>query len=326
MDPMLLLAMVLAAGAAAAIYFAVIDPLITGDAQAEKRQRMIAGTAGIERKNERGVSVAMRKDQVAQTLKELEKKEKDRNHISLESRIQQGGLQITKQQFFLYSAIFGVVVAAGTFLGTMNVLIAVLVGFVAALGLPRWFLNYRRNKRIKTFTNELPNAIDVIVRGIRSGLPLGDCIRIIASETKEPVKSEFRQIVEAQAMGISTGDAVQKLYERMPVPEVNFFAIVIGIQQKSGGNLSETLSNLSKVLRDRKKLQGKIQAMSMEAKASASIIGCLPPAVALIVYMTSPKYMELLWLTQAGKIAIAGGLTWMLMGILTMRKMINFDY
>ena len=133
------------------------------------------------------------------------------------------------------------------------------------------------------------------MRGIKAGLPLLDSLRIIAIEAPEPVKSEFRAIVETQAIGMPLGDACAKLYERMPLPEANFFGIVISIQQKAGGNLSEALGNLSRVLRDRKKMKAKIQAMSMEAKASAAIIGALPIVVMALVYLTSPDYISLLW-------------------------------
>ena len=167
--------------------------------------------------------------------------------------------------------------------------------------------------------------MDVIVRGIRSGLPLGDCMRMIANEAAEPVKTRVPPVMESQAMGLPIGEAVGKLYERVPVPEANFFGIVITIQQKSGGNLSEVLANLSKVIRDRKKMSGKIAAMSMEAKASAAIIGSLPIIVGVLVYVTSPDYIELLWTTMHGRIWLAGGVFMMVMGVLVMKKMINFD-
>ena len=130
-----------------------------------------------------------------------------------------------------------------------------------------------------SFLTVLPDAVDVIVRGIKAGLPLLDSLKMVAAEGQEPVKSEFKAIIETQTIGLPLGEACAKLYERMPLPEANFFGIVIAIQQKAGGNLSEALGNLSKVLRERKKMKAKIQAMSMEAKASAAIIGSLPPAV-----------------------------------------------
>ncbi len=132
--------------------------------------------------------------------------------------------------------------------------------------MPSWLLTRLQKRRISAFVAELPNAMDVIVRGLRSGIPLGDCLRMISYEAKEPLRSEFRIAMEAQALGLSMSDAILRMCERVPVTEVNFFAVVVRHQQKSGGNLSEALGNLSRVLRERKKMSGKIQAMSMEAK------------------------------------------------------------
>ncbi|MGH6677102.1 MAG: type II secretion system F family protein, partial [Xanthobacteraceae bacterium] len=133
-------------------------------------------------------------------------------------------------------------------------------------------------------------------------------------------------IIETQTIGIPLGDACLKLYERIPVPEANFFGIVVAVQQRAGGNLSEALGNLSRVLRDRKKMKGKIKAMSQEAKASAAIIGSLPIVVLGLVYFTSPTYIELLWTAQLGRLMLAGSAFWMFTGIMVMRKMINFDF
>ena len=231
-----------------------------------------------------------------------------------------------KRTFFTVSAISGLVFfVAGYFVGG-SLLIALAFLLVGALGAPRWFINFRRKRRIKKFLNEFANAVDVIVRGIKAGLPVNDCIRIIANEASEPVKSEFRQIAETQALGISLPDAIAKLPERVPVPEANFFAIVITIQSKAGGNLSEALNNLSRVLRDRRKMKGKIQAMSGEAKASAMIIGALPPLVMGLVFLTSPKYISLLFTEPVGNIILVVSGLWMLAGVFVMRKMINFDF
>jgi tight adherence protein B len=204
----------------------------------------------------------------------------------------------------------------------------VTIGAAAALGVgaPRWLIGYLKKKREARFIDELPNAIDVIVRGVRAGLPLGDCIRIIATETRDPVKSEFRAISEATAVGMPLAEACAKLFDRIPLAESNFFAIVINIQQKAGGSLAEALANLSHVLRDRKKMKAKIVAMSMEAKASAAIIAALPIAVMLLVYLTSPGYIELLWTKPFGRVMLAASAGWMLVGTLVMRRMINFDF
>ena len=164
------------------------------------------------------------------------------------------------------------------------------------------------------------------MRGVKAGLPLSDCLRIIATETAEPMRSEFRQIVEAQAMGLTASEAVDRLISRVPISETSFFSIVIAIQQKAGGSLSEALANLSAVLRERRKMEGKIKAFSSEARASAMIIGSLPFVVGGLVYLTSPKYIELLWTTETGQIVMAGSLVWMALGMFIMKKMITFDF
>jgi len=192
--------------------------------------------------------------------------------------------------------------------------------------LPRWIVNFLRKRRMKKFLVEFANAMDVIVRGVKAGLPLNDCIRIIANEAAEPVKTEFRIISETQALGVPLGEAVNKLPERVPVPEASFFAIVVGIQQRAGGNLSETLGNLSRVLRERRKMVGKITAMSMEAKASAAIIGALPIIVMGLVYLTSPKYISLLFTDPMGNLILGASAIWMMTGIFVMKRMINFDF
>src|SRR5690606_25965506 len=132
-----------------------------------------------------------------------------------------------------------------------------------------WFVSFRRARRVKAFLEEFPNSLDVVIRAVKSGLPLNDAVRLIASEAPEPIRSEFRRVVEGQQLGLSLPESVLRMPETMPCPEAGFFGIVIQIQSQAGGNLSEALGNLSKVLRDRKKMKAKIQALSMEAKASA---------------------------------------------------------
>ena len=210
--------------------------------------------------------------------------------------------------------------------GMRGLLGALGLAFAAGMGLPRWALGYLKTRREKAFLKALPDAVDVIVRGIKAGLPLFESIKVVAADAPEPLRGEFMAIIETQAIGMPLGDACVRLYERMPVPEANFFGIVIAIQQKSGGNLSEALGNLSKVLRDRKRMAEKIQAMSMEAKASAGIIGSLPPIVMLLVYLSTPEYISLLWTHPTGQLMLVGCVIWMSMGIFVMKRMINFDF
>lgn len=323
MDLTMLAAMILSAGAAGGLAYALLYPLLSGEARAEKRQKALAETRGPRRADR--ASTVSRRDQVAQSLKDLERREQSRHKVTLEGRIVQAGLKWSKRKFLVVSVVLGLVLGMLVLTVTANPMLAATSFFAGAFGLPRWLLGFLKARRIRKYLEELPNAMDVIVRGIKSGLPLNDCIRMIASEAQEPVRSEFRAIIEQQSLGLSIADAVGKLYERVPVPESNFFAIVIAIQAKAGGNLSESLGNLSRVLRERKKMKGKIQAMSQEAKASAGIIASLPPVVAILTYLSSPKYIELLWTTNPGKVALVVCAVWMTVGVLVMRKMIHFD-
>jgi tight adherence protein B len=164
------------------------------------------------------------------------------------------------------------------------------------------------------------------VRSVRSGLPVNEALKVVASEIAEPVKSEFRLLNESLKLGVTMEDGLKRMFERMPTPEVNFFGIVMTIQQKTGGNLSEALSNLSTVLRDRKRMQGKIRAMSSEAKAGAMIIGSLPPGVAMLIFVTTPNYIQPMFDKDFGKLMLMGCGVWMATGIAVMKKMVSFKY
>jgi tight adherence protein B len=326
MNQSALAAVAFASAAAGGVAYVFIYPMLSGEARAEKRQKALIG-AGSERKGGRGAQAgANRREQVAQSLKELEARQKTRDRVTLETKIARAGLSWTRGRFHLVSGGVGLALGFLLLLLTASPILALAGVFAGSLGLPQWVLAFLKKRRVGKFLNELPNAMDVIVRGIRSGLPLGDCVRMIANEAQEPLRSEFRAIVESQSLGIPMGESVAKLYERVPVPEANFFGIVISIQQKSGGSLSEALGNLSRVLRDRKRMKGKIKAMSMEAKASAAIIAALPFAVAVLTYLSSPAYIELLWTTQTGKVALAAAAVWMSIGVFVMKKMISFDF
>ncbi len=320
-----------AAAGAGAVAYALIYPYLSGEIRGEKRQALVVQAAARTGRTSRDKSleVATRRKQVGDSLKELEAKQKAQTKVSLDKRIAQAGLKISRVNFLALSAALGITMGLGLFLFNTDPLMAPVMGVlglvVGGLGLPNWYLGFLRKGRIKKFIEELPNAMDVIVRGIKSGLPLGDCLRIIAAESAEPLRSEFRTIVETQTLGVPVGDACAQMFERIPVTEANFFGIVIQIQTKAGGNLSEALGNLSKVLRARRQMKAKVMAMSTEATASAAIIASLPFIVTILVYLSSPKYIELLWITTTGKLVVAVSLFWMFLGVMTMRKMINFE-
>jgi len=302
-----------------------VYPLLSGEKKAESRRASIArpepATARQADKSQRS-----RREQVEGSLKDLEARRLKEKSVPLSTRITQAGLSWSIQKFWIASGIVGVAAGAAAFWMGGGLLGGVGMAFAAGFGLPRWVLGYLKTKREKAFLKALPDAVDVIVRGIKAGLPLFESIKVVAADAPEPLKSEFLAIIETQTIGMPLGEACARLYERMPVPEANFFGIVIAIQQKSGGNLSEALGNLSKVLRDRKKMADKIQAMSMEAKASAAIIGSLPPVVMALVWITTPDYISLLWSHPTGQFMLVACVCWMAIGVMVMKKMINFDF
>ncbi|MBW6423523.1 type II secretion system F family protein [Rhizobium sp. XQZ8] len=273
--------------------------------------------------------LSKRRKSVQDSLKDLEKKQQEKNRKmgdgSIKSKLNQTGLSITLAKFYIFSVLFGVFVFLVTLIAGLPLLASIGAAFVSALGLPRWVIGFLVGRRQKKFLEEFPNALDVMVRSIKSGLPLNDALRLIASDGQEPVKSEFRRVIEAQQVGLSIPEACARMMLTMPLPEVNFFAIVITIQSQAGGNLSEAIGNLSKVLRDRKKMKAKVQALSMEAKASACIIGALPFIVSLLVYLTSPGYINILFTDPRGHLILLFSGIWMSIGIFVMRNMINFD-
>ncbi|WP_209010856.1 type II secretion system F family protein [Labrenzia sp. PHM005] len=240
--------------------------------------------------------------------------------------MEQAGLTWEMRHFVIFSVVSAIIFMAISFVASGNILIAVAFAFFGGFGFPRWYVGSKRKRRFNAFLEELPNGVDIIVRGVKAGLPLGDCVKVVAREAREPVATEFRKITETQVMGISLAEAISKMPERVPLPETNFLAIVVSIQQKAGGGLAEALGNLSKVLRERKAMKAKIKALSSEAKSSAGIIGSLPFAVGGILFLIAPDYMMILFTSSSGKLIIAGCLFWMFCGIMVMRAMINFDF
>jgi tight adherence protein B len=315
----------LAATAIGGLAWVFVYPLLSGEKMAEHRRASIArpepAAARQVDKNQRS-----RREQVEGSLKDLEARRQKEKRIPLSSRLTQAGLDWSAQKFMVVSGILAAMCFAMAMLFGGGPIGAVGLAFAAGFGLPRWALSFLKKRREKAFLRALPDAVDVIVRGIKAGLPLFESIKVVAADAPEPLKGEFLAIIETQAIGMPLGEACARLFDRMPVPEANFFGIVIAIQQKSGGNLSEALGNLSKVLRDRKKMAEKIQAMSMEAKASAGIIGSLPPIVMLLVYLSTPDYISLLWTHPTGQLMLVGCVIWMSIGIFVMKKMINFDF
>jgi tight adherence protein B len=300
-------------------------------AQLRDRIDRIAGRAEADPGEVAGQEDQRRRRRVKETLREIRAREigraRRRAKPTLTGRLRQAGLDWTRKRYASVSVAAGILCFAGFLsLAGLGLLPAIGFGIAGGLFLPHLYVANARAKRLAKFSEDFPNAIDIIVRGVRSGLPLVDGLKIIAAECEDPIREEFAMILRDQSIGVPLDEAVQRLADRMPLSETAFFAIVIGIQSRTGGNLSEALSNLSKVVRGRKQIAAKIKAMSAEAKASALIIGMMPPAVMGILWVVSPDYIGLLFSTLLGNAVLAGSGLWMLFGTLVMRNMTRFDY
>lgn len=321
-------AALLAALAVSALAYAIFYPYLSNDREMDSRVKGIAEPRRVTMTPLE--QAASRRKSVAETLKDMEDRQKAAKKLSLRLRLTRAGLDIYPRTFWLLSLLCGATLAmlvsvllppSGT-----RLLLTVVVGLIGVFGVPRWVLNKLTARRQQQFLAELPNAIDIVVRGMKSGLPLNECLGIIARESAEPLASEFREVIDQQRVGVGLGEALDRLANRMPLAEVKFLSIVIAIQQQAGGNLSEALSNLSTVLRDRFHLKMKVKALSAEAKASALVLASLPPTVMVMLYMSSPDYIGPLFQTRTGNFALLACVIWMGMGVLVMRKMINFKF
>lgn len=312
------------------LIYGLFQPSLSGTKRRDERLTSIASRPQTADHRKMARDGDRRKKSIQDQLKEFEDRQKARveksKKISLNARLEQAGLLWEKKHFIYFSLVSGLIFFVLGFIISQNWLVIAAIAFVGTFGFPRWYIGMKRKRRFNAFLDEMPNAVDVIVRGVKAGLPLGDCIKIVAREAREPVASEFRKIVETQVMGVSLSEAVAKLPERVPLAEANFFAIVVAIQQKAGGGLAEALGNLAKVLRGRKTIKRKISALSAEAKASAWIVGSLPFIIAILIYFVAPDYISILFTTTTGNIVVGVSLFWMSLGILTMRKMVNFDF
>jgi tight adherence protein B len=324
MNPLILA--ILAIISVAAAGFALV-PSALGEGRAEKRRKAFKGDVRANRTET--VAARTRDDRrksVQQVLRTQSEEQKKKRRIALPERLFQAGMTIKPKTFIRNSVIAGAVLFVILFLVQVPIYFAAVFAVAGAYLLPRLYIARRRKKYQDQFLEELPNAVEAIVRGVKTGMPLNDSVRLVAKEAKEPVKSEFQRVLDQQSFGMSMTEAVQVLLDRVPLSEVNFFVVVITVQQQAGGNLSEALGNLSRVLRNRKKMKQKVKAMSSEAKASAMIIGSLPFVVAGLVTVVSPRYLEPLWSTTIGNIWLGVAALMLAMGTFVMNRMVQFDY
>jgi tight adherence protein B len=310
-----------------ALGFALV-PSLSGGNRADKRIKALRGDVQANRREaDASRTRETRRKEIQHSLKQqtalIEKRKK---RVPLQDQLYQAGLKIKRNAWIRNCVIVGVAIFAATWLFQVPILFALVFGMAGGYLLPRMYLGFRRKRFQNAFLDELPNAVEAIVRGVKSGLPLNDSMRVVAKEVKEPVRSEFQRVLDQQSVGKSMAEAVTVLFDRVPLPEVNFFVVVITVQQQAGGNLSEALGNLSRVLRNRKKMKQKVKAMSSEAKASAGIVGSLPFIVSILVSLTTPGYMLPLVQTPIGMIWLGIAALLMGTGIFIMYKMVQFDF
>ena len=306
--------------------------LLGGETEGEKTRSRMKTTVGGESKEGGAFGFLKKEDnnarrrQIEESLGKIEAAQKDKakQRKSLKGRLVQANWTTTPQTYMLVSIIVGAVLGAVIFLLSGKSLFALGGAVGGGYVLPRFVLNVAIGRRQKKFLQGFADAMEIIVRGVRSGLPLGDCLKVIAHESPEPVAGEFKLVVQGEQVGVPLEVCLERMYERMPLPEVNFFNTVLAIQRTTGGNLGEALENLASVLRGRKILREKIKALSAEAKMSAIIIGSLPIIVMALVTVTAPDYMTELYTTSRGHQNLMIGAGMMVMGTLIMRKMINF--
>ncbi len=297
-------------------------------AQAMKRAQTFGGPKTDNAKLKKAAKAdtpEARRKQILTQLQEVDRAER-KARMTMAAKLKQAGLGMTLRTFVIVSVALGLTATLLPLLFGMNILLCLGLGVVFGLGLPRWFVGMLGKRRMKKFGSLFPDAVDVIVRGIKSGLPVHDCFKIIARESPAPLGPEFQRLVDSLAVGQTLAQSLEKMYERMPTPELKFFAIVMAIQQKTGGNLAEALGNLTTVLRARKMMGEKIKALSSEATASAGIIGSLPPAVMILVTLTTPAYMMLMFTDRRGQFMLLIAVLMMSLGVFVMKKMIAFKF
>jgi tight adherence protein B len=288
-----------------------------------KRLKAVVGRVASVSLNAAGANDAERRKAIQAKLREVEGKRSGQRKYRLVDAIAQAGLDLTIAQFAAASLISAIALGViGYQAGPVVALLGVITG---GFGVPQFYLRWRTKRRLAGFIALFAEALDVIIRGVRSGLPLGECLHVVSRDVADPVGAEFRMVTEGIRLGMTLEQTLRRMSERVPTPEVRFFAIVIGIQQQTGGNLAETLHKLTEVLRARKRMRDKVGAASSEAKTSAMIIGSLPVIITLVLGIVSPDYISLLFTTSPGNWILAGGALTMSLGIFVMRSMINFD-
>lgn len=248
------------------------------------------------------------------------------NPRKLRSRLERTGRPISISEFMIYNLVAVLVVSIGLRFGAgLDTLVSISAGAFVGIMLPNKIIKIMGNRRVEAFMKEFPNAIDMMVRGLRSGLPFVESVNAVGREFPDPIGIEFRRVTDAVRLGSSVESAMWDVAERIDSPEFKFLIVAMTIQRETGGNLAETLANLSDLLRKRKGLKLKIRALSSEARASAYIIGALPFVMFMIINVVNHDYAALLWTDERGQHMLAVGLCIMFFGYYVMYRMVNFE-
>ena len=244
---------------------------------------------------------------------------------ALSLRLHRTGKSWTIPQYVYASAGITLVLTVVLFLKSHSIMLGLGAGLVVGLGLPHMVVNFHIKRRTNKFTTKFPDAIELLVRGLRSGLPVTETLGVVATEVPGPVGEEFKLVTERIRIGKTMEDALQDSADRLATAEFSFFCITLAIQRETGGNLAETLSNLADVLRKRAQMKLKIRAMSSESKASAYIVGSLPFIVFVMIWWVNGKYLMGFFTDDRLIVAGLGGMVWMSIGAFIMAKMVSFE-
>ena len=296
----------------------------TAEKKLKKRIKNLRNRKNISVKAGQDIGTLRRKTQ--QSVPVFGQAVKNFNVTMLNDRIQRAGKEISAEKYLFLSLLLLIVTTLMVKILTgKTILLGIFIGIIIAVGVPHFVLSYLIGKRIKLFTHLFPDAIDLIVRGLRSGLPVAESINIVSTEIQDPVGCTFRTMGEQMKLGVTLEKALYDTARKLGITEFNFFVTSIVLQRETGGNLSEILSNLSDVLRKRFMMRMKIKALSSEARASAMIVGSLPFVVMLALFFMQPDYLEPLFNDYRGNIAGIGAAMSMALGITIMMKMARFE-
>ena len=298
----------------------------------EKVQRpleMVRRLASIDRQfSKSGSSTKIENDgseAVDLAIGELEARRRRKGKKTLRDKLQASGLKNTPKEHYILTVLLTLPILVGLYLSSANFLVLVVAGVMGVELIPRLTLNFLINRRELLVIQQFATALDLIVRSLRSGLPLNDGLQVAAFELSDPLRTEFVRLLDDLNIGLNIKEALHRLAVRLPIPAVEFFTIIVSMQSNSGGNLAEGLSNLADTLRSRKSLEGAIKTGSSEAKSSSLIIGMLPIIFFVFMSLVNYPFVSPLYETTTGNLILTGTVLWMALGVIVMRLMIKIE-